>query len=602
MKHNTMIRSAACVMSFIPALSGTGTFTVSAQTAEVAAPVFSQESGFYDDAFDLTLSVPDNCLIYYTLDGSEPDKYSLRYEAPITVYDRTPEANVCSALAMPYNPPKDPVRKATVIRAAACDAAGNFSQAVTKTYFIGYEQSDYLMQMPVISLVTDPDHLFDEETGIYTDNGVFQRWMENGREWERPASMTVFEQGKACYNADIGIRTHGNSSCTFPQKSFKLYSRKEYGTKKFEYDFFHGTAKNTEGESIVSFNHIILRNGGNDNILKIRDRLNQEMAAGRSFGTQEMTESIVFIDGEYWGLYNITEKLNESYVAAHYGVKKDSVILIKDSLNFIDENTKGLNDYKKLVALGEAGLSGADAYDRLAAIVDMKSFEEYMAAELIIANDDFNDNNIGLWKTDTVDSSNPYADGKWRFLMFDTEMTASEPDNDPIRWTHDSCVWNYNLLHSMLDNSPRFRREFAEAYNSLCDENFNSERVLKRLDELWLAYREPLTETYDLFTLSYATDPADTAMNWEYKQLRSYWESRAEYAKANLASYLRTLTVSGDVNGDSRTDQEDAELLRDWLLSKPDADPPALQAADLHSDGVLNAKDLTLLKRTVLAE
>ncbi len=154
---------------------------------------------------------------------------------------------------------------------------------------------------------------------------------------------------KAVYSANTGIRIHGYSSSALPQKSFKLYSRAEYGTKKFDYDLFHGAVKNVNGEHIGSFNHLILRNGGNDQKLKLRDRLNQEMAAGGSFGTQAQTECIVFLDGEYWGLYNITEKLNESYVTAHYGVKKSTVCMFKDPVEYIEGDVKGLEDYKEKV-------------------------------------------------------------------------------------------------------------------------------------------------------------------------------------------------------------------------------------------------------------
>ena len=611
MKASILMRTAVCGAACLPALAGLGSLPAHVQAAETAVPVFSQESGFYTGTFDLTLTAPEGCTIYYTLDGSDPTAASRLYDGPIPVCDRTPEANVISEAASRFDPPKEPVDKATVVRAAAYDAAGNLSRTVTKTYFVGYEQDDFLFRIPVISLVTDPDNLFHEETGIYvfgTAHGAdwngLPNFMQHGREWERPAHITVFENGNAVYSTDTGIRIHGNSSSTFTQKSFKLYSRSEYGSRKFDYDFFHGSAEDVNGKVISSFNHLILRNGGNDSILRLRDRLHQEMAAGRSFGTQEMTECIVFLDGEFWGLYNITEKLNESYVAAHYHVKKDSVCLIKDALEYIEEDTKGLEDYKDLIALADSGLSGADAYDRVAAVVDMKSFAEYMAAELIIANADFNDNNIALWKTDTIDSSNPYADGKWRFLMFDTEMIAFEADHDMIARTNTSAAWNYRLLYGLLENSARFRREFAEAYFSICDENFNSERVLKRLDELWPSYQEPLAETYDRFSGyfgEYAEENTDDALNEAYHQLRTYWESRADYAKMHLTRYLRTMAATGNVNGDQRTDKKDAELLRDWLLCKPDAVPAEGAAGDLNANDKLDAADLTLLKQMLLA-
>ena len=612
MKQDIIIRIAACAMPCVLAATGIGTLPVSAHEEAVSAPVFSQESGFYAEPFDLTLTAPDGCLIYYTLDGSNPTAESQHYDKPISVYDRTPEANVHAETASPFNPPKEPVDKAMVVRAAAYDEAGNLSEIVTKTYFIGYEQSNYLMKIPVISLVTDPDNLFNEETGIYVrGNSGLSNFMKKGKEWERPANFTVFEGGKEVYFANTGIRIHGYSSTQNEQKSFKLYSRNEYGTKKFEYDFFHGNAKDAAGESITSFNHMILRNGGNDEILKIRDRLNQEMAAGRSFGTQEQTECVVFLDGEFWGLYNITEKLNESYVAAHYHVKKDSVCLIKDPLEFIEGEVKGLDDFRELVALADSDLSGEDSYECVADVIDMNSFEEYMATELIITNMDFNNNNFALWKTDTVDSSNPYADGKWRFLLYDTEhgqgmSTLCNADKDMFDWMHGVRSWNFQLLFSLLENSPRFRTEFAQAYISLCNENFNPDRVLNRLEELRPSYQDALAESFDRFQRSQNDDDAEedtdteSVLEAEFDKLRTFWESRADYAKAHLASYLQTVIMPGDVNGDAQTNAEDAALLRDYLLGKPDTALPEAAAGDLNTDGRLDAADLTLLKQMLL--
>ena len=616
MRTHITARAAACGVTFVLALTAACHLPVSAVSSAVSAPVFSQESGFYDAAFDLTLTAPDDCRIYYTLDGSEPTGKSQLYDGAISVYDRTPEANVISDKASPYNPPDAPVDKALIVRAAAYDASGSFSETVTKTYFIGCGQRDYLTEIPVVSLVTDPDHLFNEETGIYVDGSSdtmrkygLPNYMLKGREWERPAHFTVFEDGKAVYSANTGIRIHGNSSALSAQKSFKLYSRSEYGTKKFAYDFFRGTARDVNGKPISSFDHMILRNGGNDSTLKIRDRLCQEMAAGRSFGTQAKSECVVFLDGEFWGLYNFTEKLNESYLAAHYHVKKDSVCLIKDPIEYIEEDIKGLNDFRDLIALAESDLGDADAYDRVAAVIDMKSYAEYMATELLIANIDLNNNNFALWKTDTVDSSNPYADGKWRFLLYDTEESQGHgpycaADTDMFARMQQSEAWNIRLLFSLLENSPRFRTEFTEAFYSVCDENFNTERVLKRADELMLRYQKVLEKSYDRFAEHFAdseTPTAESQLNEEFSSLRTFWENRGDSAKSHLISYLQTVVRPGDVNGDAQVDAADAVLLRDLLLGKPDASLADWTAADLNADGRLSAADLAKLKQLLLA-
>lgn len=520
----------------------------------VPGPVFSRESGFYSDEFELTLSAPEGYNIYYTLDGSEPTKESARYESPLKVYDRSPEDNVYSAVTdidFDYTAPEKPVDKAMIVRAAAEDSEGNLSRIASKTYFVGYSEADCEMNMRVISLVTDPDNLFDVEKGIYVNGSNYNNEMGlpnydyKGREWERPVNMTVFENGKAEYSADMGIRIQGAASRMEPQKSFALYARSEYGPRKIEYDFFDGKLKNTSGKVIDKFDCIILRNGGNDVKTKIRDRLNQELAADRSFGTQAQTECVVFIDGEFWGLYNINEKLSEEYVSDHYKVKKKDVLFVKSSTDATNEITALYNAIDNAVF----DTDGDEAYDEVAGLVDMQSFADYMAVEIICANCDSGANNLGFWKTRNIDSTNPYADGKVRFLMYDTEAgqglyrVSAKEDNVFIPKSL-SREWAYSLLFELLNKSERFREQFVRTYFDLCNENYRADNVLRRLDELQSAYMAPMAETFERFTYKcYVSDEqleltSAECFAHEVKRIRDFWEERDYWAKQHLIEFL----------------------------------------------------------------
>lgn len=550
--------------------------TGSVDQLAVTAPAFSQESGFYASGFDLTLTADAGTTIYYTTDGSDPTLNSQQYHGAISVYDKSADANVYAAerdISDGYTPPASPVDKAMIVRAIAADANGNLSKIITKTYFIGYSASDYAMNMRVISLVTDPDNLFDYENGIYVRGKVFDDWRsspdyspmtpsyeqpanytQSGREWERPAHITVFESGSAAYTAEVGIRMHGGATRSAAQKSFNLYARSDYGTTKLEYDFFGGTLTDVNGKVIDKFDKLTLRNGGNDEKTKIRDRLNQEMVADRAFGMQAQTECVVFLDGEFWGTYNIVEKLGKEYISDHFDVKEKDVCMIKtDELS--DGSEQGWADYEALKALAETiDYTASSTYPELAEIIDMQSFADYMATEIILGNSDFGDNNYCLWKTESVDASRVYADGKWHFILFDTEYGQglygqSNAQSSILQSLRQKKCWLSKLFFGLLDNSPKFQYLFAVTYFDLCNENYKPARVTARLDQLEQIYTTSMIDTYDRFSMVSGfgwgwgwgggqQTSADSELRNEISSIRSFWNERANAAKQQLLNEM----------------------------------------------------------------
>ena len=494
------------------------------QQIVVPEPTFSQESGFYSSGFNLSLSGSSGTTIYYTLDGSDPTTSSTRYSSPVQIYDKSSEENVYSAItdiADNYKAPANPVDKAMIVRAIAVDGSGNVSDIATKTYFIGYNQGDYAMNMRVISLVSDPVNLFDDEKGIYVKGKIYREsgagfgfgggvhpanYTQEGREWERPAHITVFENGKATYSAGVGIRMHGAWTRSAAQKSFNLYARADYGTSKLEYDFFNGQLTNVNGKVIDSFDKITLRNGGNDDKTKIRDRLNQEMVQNRAYGTQAQTECVVFLDGEFWGTYNIVEKIGKEFIADHYKVKQGSVCMIKTD-ELADGSDQGKADYESLKQMANsANYSDAGIYAQFEQLMDLESLADYFATELIVGNSDFGNNNYALWKTEVVDPDKPYADGRWRFILFDTEYGQglygqSNASTNVINSLKQKNTWLTKLFYGLLENNEEFRAMFLQRYNEQCDVNYKASTVTSRLNQLESAYAASMVATLERFSM-----------------------------------------------------------------------------------------------------
>ncbi|WP_303805546.1 lamin tail domain-containing protein, partial [Ruminococcus flavefaciens] len=146
----------------------------------VRTPSFSAESGFYDNGFSLSIEVPQGTTVYYTTDGSDPTASSEKYSSPLTIKDMTSEPNKYSARTdiTAYTDilaPDEGVLKAAVVRAVAVDSQGRASDIITKTYFVGSANVERYKKMKVISLVTDPDNLFDYDKGIYVLGKVYDQ-------------------------------------------------------------------------------------------------------------------------------------------------------------------------------------------------------------------------------------------------------------------------------------------------------------------------------------------------------------------------------------------------------------------------------------------
>ena len=237
--------------------------------ANVNPPRFSRVSGFYPVDFKLKLISEEGTKIYYTLDSSDPrtSESSQEFNDYILIYDRSSEPNVYSAYEedeespvsisknQRYKAPLYPVDKAMIVRAVAKNDEGQFSEVITKIYFVtNYELIKY-QDLNLVSLVTEPDNLFSPEIGIYVTGNSYQEWkksenyttnirawdpqtqcnfVKKGKEWEREAVMTFIEKGEITLQQNVGIRVKGAATRSYASKSFNVYAREQYGKSKIK--------------------------------------------------------------------------------------------------------------------------------------------------------------------------------------------------------------------------------------------------------------------------------------------------------------------------------------------------------------------------------
>ena len=417
-------------------------------------PVFSQAAGSYEKAFDLEITAGESQTVYYTTDGTDPATSDTRkvYENALRIDDRSDDENDLSAydpmkIQLDYRdsiklPDKSAVDKGTVIRACAEGTSGKCGKTVTATYFVDVSSADH-NDLPIVSITTDPDGLFNEKTGIYCLGDVYKEYDEEnpdhpwngsipanynqrGREWEKECYVEYFDsEGNSLISQDCGIRIQGGWSRADYQKSFRLYARSDYGKSSFDTAFWDSFT-DVNGEAITSCKTFVLRNGGNDaNYSKFKDMMIQNMVSGRGVETQQGTACVLFIDGEYWGLYTLQTDYSDRYFADRYNVAKSNVVMYKnDELSEGEaEDEKLFNDMYKFIT--ENDMSIEENYRKACAMIDMDNLVEYAATEMYIFNDDWPQNNYACWRTRTIEQGNSYADGRWRFVLFDTESSCS---------------------------------------------------------------------------------------------------------------------------------------------------------------------------------
>ncbi|MFT3951579.1 MAG: CotH kinase family protein [Oscillospiraceae bacterium] len=563
------------------------------------APVFSQESGYYADAFDLTLTTDAGNTIYYTTDGTDPQTSATRikYTTPLHIYDRSNDPCVL-ATKVPTSeitpwadnqarlPANSAVDKGTVIRACTFSAASEYSATVTKSYFVGITTADH-NSLPVVSITTDPANLFDSAIGINVLGDVYDDYVagggwdtgnppanynQKGKEWERPIHIDFFESdGTLKLSQDAGIRTQGAYSRNDYQKSFRLYARDEYGTKTFDYPFFAGlTKEDGSGDALTSFKTLVLRNGGNDTVYtKFKDSYIQSLVADRGFDTQTGRACVVFIDGEYWGLYTLQEDYSDNYFEDNYDVDNDNVIVYKTGE--IDEGEESDVDYfnAMMTYARTHDLSVTANYNTMSNYLDLDSFADYMATEIYIANEDWPGNNYALWRARETDAANPYADGKWRMLFYDTEMGVYHYGNYSTSPGYNNLtnILNNNsdylpILFNKLMKNKAFKEKFVTAMLDICNVNFNNTRCTDIMESFIDAYYPELNNFFARFPTwanrSNATDGCIDRMK-EFLRLRPTYIPQFLDTSLSLGTAY-TLKVSSTAGGTVTINSSDLPL------------------------------------------
>ena len=484
--------------------------------------IFSKESGFYPEEFLLTLSSSEeNSKIFYTIDGSNPTNSptAKEYSEPILIKDRTEEPNIYSnneeipnstisiSLNMNYKKPLYLVDKAMIVKAVLKNENG-FGKIIDKTYFITTGDLNQYQDFTVISIVTNPENLFNPDIGIYVTGSDFVpnennicinscNYIKRGKEWERESTITIFEKGEKSIEEKIGIRIRGASTRNYPLKSFNVYFRKEYGSNKIRSDTLIPDNYDIKGNIINVYDSFSLK--GIIDEVPIRDLFSSKLIHGRKLlASQNMKSSVLFLNGEFWGMYLINEKLNAKFFGNHYNLPKKDILFFKSYLKMesgTDEDLEKIVNFMLLYSSKD--LTDLKNYNDVCEVIDVESLIEHYAAGIYLATLDWPNMNFGMWKYNgTKIENNIYSDGKWRFLTFDLDFTIIFDyekyitDDEGYKLNKFEQMKNFNnypptsLFMALLKNKD-FRKKFETIYEEYVNEVMSMDKVKPIIEEFY---------------------------------------------------------------------------------------------------------------------
>ncbi|MFT4664171.1 MAG: hypothetical protein ACI8YQ_001850 [Polaribacter sp.] len=444
-------------------------------TSVVDMPVANQVGGHFSSGFLVTLTTTSsNATIYYTTNGSEPTENDNEFSTPF--YTST----------------------TTVLRARAFATDMEPSRTMTHTYLFDIDHT-----LPIICLSTDDDHFWDEDEGIY------ENYLDR---IEQPVHVELYEaDGNFGFRQDMGIQIHGRYSQTYPHKGLSFRARNSYGSNKINYPLF-------PTQDYDQYGSFILRASGNDwKRMLCRDALAsslvRDIAAVDSLikdpdlDLQDFRPVIVYLNGEYFGIHNLREKMDYRYLKTHYDIDKDAADLVVNTSNADHGNTDAWDAYQEFIE--GADFNQPDDLAEIQANIKLDHFFDYFIFNIYIDNNDWPGNNNRRWRLRQEGE-------RWRFFVYDLDgslgLNPLSDDYNSGDWTSpsiemvmaDTETYNHNepystvLLRKLMENDSLriiFFNRMADQLNIL----FTEDRTQERINEFEALYVAEIPQHADFW-------------------------------------------------------------------------------------------------------
>ncbi|MCG8576242.1 MAG: CotH kinase family protein [Flavobacteriales bacterium] len=495
-------------------------FSFSIWGQEAVELSFSPIGGIYEGGVSVKLQSADGARIYYTTDGSSPSSGAKMYRGPIEVKD------------------------VSVIRAVAY-LNGRRSQVQTQSYFC-----DRSYSLPIVSLATHPDNLFDFDRGIYV-KGCCADTVEPylganfWKDWEYRANIEMYlPNGDSCFNQEVGINIFGGFSRWLPQKSIAIFARSKYGKSRIEYPIF-------PERDIKKYKSFVIRNSGGDfKRTHFRDAFMTQLAKPTGVAIQAYRPVVVYINGQYWGIQNLREKISEHYLKSNYGVDKENVDILRH--NGVARHGTSKN-YKKLLAfLRNRDMTQDETVEELRVFMDVEDYIRYNIAEVYSDNRDAG-GNIRYWRERT-DSS------KWRWVLYDLDLGLG--NNTPKGYKRNTLQkftsvnneawpdppWSTFIIRKLLENKKveqQYINTFADQLNTV----YHPDTAVTLLNKMQDVVKEEMKFHVKRWGTSYKNWEHHVQIMRHFASVRPYWIRKHIMTKFELqdTSYVSIVYPGKDV-------------------------------------------------------
>lgn len=398
-----------------------------------AIPVPSQKPGIYDDVASVNVAFTGEGTIYYTTDGSQPDSGSAVWSGPLVL------------------------TATTVVKAVRYTDGRAASPVFTGSYIINEHHT-----VPVMSVSLDPGDFYtinSHPDTIDLQRQAYAEFYEEDGSFSVPCSLALF----------------GGNTRYFAKRSYALRFSKRWGASELDYPVFDNRDNSV-------YEALVLRTGSNDwTLAYMRDILGTSLVDDYSdVDVQAYKICVVYINGEYWGLYNLREKVNASFIQEHYNVPGDDL----DILRLDGDVTAGDGErYQELRAYCRThDLSDEENYAYVASQIDITNVIDYWIAESYVANNDTV--NVRFF-------SSPYIeDGKWHWIYYDLDFAWYNVHMDYYTryltapgGMGDGDTYENTIIRSLFE-SAAFRQQWLERLSYNMANTWKTENVLARIDEI----------------------------------------------------------------------------------------------------------------------